>query len=130
MKADIIKKSIVSQFQIISKKAKVAPEKEHIMPTWGLVYKNNGTRGLVTQFGTIERNGAKIDIVDGELRQVKKPFFSTWKRTLKNISNMLEKVDENLDNDKVVKKNIVNLLCFPKDFSERISKINKNITKG
>ena len=75
MKTEAIKETIINQFQTISKKAKVTPEKEHIMPTWGLVYKNNGTRGLVTQFGTIERNGAKIDIVDGEVRQVKKPFF-------------------------------------------------------
>lgn len=125
MKTDAIKKTIVSQFKTISEKAKVTPEREHYVPTWGLVYKNNGTRGFVNQLGTIERNGAKIDIVDGEVRQVKKPFFSTWKRTLKNISNMLKKVDENLDNDKVVTKNIVNVLCFPKDFAERISKINK-----
>lgn len=125
MKTEAIKETIVSQFKTISKKAKVTPEKEHIVPTWGLVYKNNGTRGLVTQFGTIERNGAKIDIVDGEVRQVKKPFFSTWKRTLKNISTMLGKVDENLENEKVVTKNIVNIFCFPKDLAERISKINK-----
>ena len=42
---------------------------------------------------------------------------------------MLGQVDANLENEKVVKKNIVNLLCFPKDFSERIDKINKNLAK-
>ena len=75
MKTEAIKETIISQFKTISKKAKVTPEKEHIMPTWGLVYKNNGTRGLVTQFGTIERNGAKIDIVDGEIRRLKNRFI-------------------------------------------------------
>lgn len=129
MKTEAIKETIINQFQTISKKAKVTPEKEYILPTWGLVYKNNGTRGLVTQFGVIERNGAKIDIVDGEVRQVKKPFYTTWKRTLKNISKMLKKVDANLENEKVVKKNIVNQLCFPNDFSERIERINKNLAK-
>lgn len=125
MKIDAIKKSILSRFQTISQKAKVTPEKENIMPTWGLVYKNNGTRGLVTQFGTVERNGSKIDIVEGEVRQVKKPFYLTWKRTLKNIDNMLGKVEENLENEKVVKKNIVNILCFPKSFAEKIDEINR-----
>lgn len=117
MKTDAVKQSIVSRFQTISKKSKVLPEQEHIMPTWGLVYQKNGTRGLVTQFGTIERNGTKIDIIDGKIRQVEKPFYMTWKRTLKNIDKMLGNVEKNLDNEKVVKKNI---LCFV--FPERLCK--------
>ncbi len=72
MKTEVIKQSIISQFKTLSKKAKVVPEKEHIVPTWGLSYKNNGVRGFVNQFGSIERNGAKIDIVDGEIKQIKK----------------------------------------------------------
>ena len=127
MKTDAVKQSIVSRFQTISKKSKVLPEQEHIMRTWGLVYQKNGTRGLVTQFGTIERNGTKIDIIDGKIRQVKKPFYMTWKRTLKNIDKMLGNVEENLDNEKVVKKNIVSFLCFPKDFAKRVDDINRKL---
>lgn len=36
MKKDAIKERIISQFKTISKKAEVKPEKEHIMPTWGI----------------------------------------------------------------------------------------------
>ena len=50
----------------------------------------------------------------------------TWKRTLKNIDKMLGNVEENLDNEKVVKKNIVNFLCFPESFAKKLMKSTKN----
>ena len=75
MKTEIIIQSIVSRFKSISEKSKVVPKEEHIMPTWGLVYRNNGTRGLVTQFGTIERNGSKIDIVEGKCNRLRNRFI-------------------------------------------------------
>ena len=125
MKTDAIKQSIVSHFKTISKKSKVTPEKENIMPTWGLVYKNKGTRGFVNELGTVESNGTKIDIREGEIKQVKKPFYMTWNRALKKVDKMMQNMEENLDNEKVVTKRIVNILCFPKEFVEKLQEYNK-----
>ena len=113
MKVDIIKQSIINRFVSISKKTKVKPEKENIIPTWGLIYKNNRTKGFVNEYGRMQHNGSKIDIIEGEIRQVKKPFYKTWKQTLKNFDNMLANIEENLDNRDIVEKKTVNLLCFP-----------------
>ena len=125
MKTEAIKESIVQHFQTIAKKSKVTPEKEHVVSTWGLVYKNKCTRGFVNELGTIERNGTKIDIKEGEIKQVKKPFYVTWKYALKGINNMLGKMEENLDNEKMVTKKVVNILCFPASLVEKLSGISK-----
>ena len=130
MKVDIIKQSIINRFETISKKSKVKPEKENIVPAWGLIYKNNGTKGFVSEFGTVERNGSKIDIVDGEVKQVKKPFYRTWKQTLRNFDNMLANIEENLDNKDIIEKKTVSFVCFPKDLADRIDAINRNIHKS
>lgn len=121
MKTEAIKRSIVSHFKTISEKAKVTPTEEHIRPVWGLNYRKRGTQGFVSEFGLVERNGTEIDIVEGEVRQIKKPFWMTWKRALKKINKMMGNMEENLDNEKVVKKNTVNILCFPKDFAKRLA---------
>ena len=105
------------------------PKKENIIPIWGLIYKNKGTKGFVSEFGTIQCNGSKINIIDGEIIQVKKSFFKTWKRTLKSFDNMLSNIEENLDNKNIIEKKTVNLLCFSKESAERINAINKNLNK-
>ena len=127
MKVDIIKQSIVNRFEAISKKSKVKPEKENIIQTWGMIYKNKGTKGFVNELGTIQRNRAKIDIVKGEIRQVKKPFYKTWKQTLRSFDDMLAQIEENLDNKDIIEKRTVNLLCFPKDFADKIDAISKKL---
>ena len=129
MKVNIIKQSILNHFETISKKSKVKPEKENIIPTWGLIYKNKETKGFVNEFGTIKRNSSKINIVDGEIKQVKKPFYKTWKQTLRNFDNMLANIEENLDNKNIVEKRTVKFLCFPKDLADRIDAISRNIDK-
>ena len=113
MKTEAIKQSIVSNFRTLSKKAKVAPTQEHVYPAWGLNYKKTFTDGFVSELGIVQRNGAEINIVKGEVQQAKQPFYMTWKRTLKKINTMLKNIDKNLDNDKVVTKQILNIVTFP-----------------
>ena len=130
MKVDIIKQSILNRFETISKKSKIKPKKENIIPTWGLIYKNKGTKGFVNEFGTLQHNGSRIDIIEGDIRQVKKPFYKTWKQTLRNFDNMLANIEENLDNKNIIEKNTVNFLCFPKDLADKIDGINRNMGKS
>ena len=125
MKTEAIKQAIVTKFKTISERAKVTPEKEHIIPTWGLSYKHRGTEGFVNQLGVIERNGSEINITNGEVRQVKKPFYMTWNRALKKINTMLGNVEENLDNEKVVKKRVVNILTFPENLIKKLQNKQK-----
>ena len=128
MKTEAIKAEIVEKYKQLSQLAHVKPEKENIVPIWGLVYKNNGTSGFVNQIGVIERNRSSIRIVNGnELQLQKKPFYLTWKRTLKNINSMLKNTIENINNSDVVTKRVVNVFCFPKNFVERLAKIGKTL---
>ncbi len=46
----------------------------------------------------------------------------SWKKTLGNINTMLGKIEENIDNKNVVKKNVVSFVCFPKEFVEKLEK--------
>lgn len=127
MKTEAIKVEIIENYKQLSQLAHVKPEKENIVPTWGLVYKHNGTSGFVNQIGVIERNRASIRIVnENELQLQKKPFYLTWKRTLKNINSMLKKTIENINNSEIVTKRVVNILCFPKDTVERLAKIARH----
>ena len=128
MKTEAIKVEIIENYKQLSQLAHVKPEKENIVPTWGLVYKHNGTSGfVVNQIGVIERNRASIRIVnENELQLQKKPFYLTWKRTLKNINSMLKKTTENINNSEIVTKRVVNILCFPKDTVERLAKIARH----
>ena len=125
MKTEAIKQNIVSNYAKLKEIAKETPVKPNIYPVWGLNYKQGRTKGFVNEFGTVERSGAKIDIIDGNVQTIKKPFFSTWKKTLNNINKMLEDTINNIDNKNVVTKRIVNILCFPKEFVDKLSKINK-----
>ena len=114
MKVDFIKQQIVSNYKQLSKLAKVKSTEPNVVSTWGLVYKNKRGSGFVNQLGTIERGSSAIRIIDGkEIQLQKKPTFSTWKKTLVNINNMLQNVMENLDNKDVVTKKVVDVLCFP-----------------
>ena len=123
MKTEAIKAEIVENYKQLSQLAHVKQEKENIVPTWGLVCKHNGTSGFVNQIGVIEKNRSSIRILNGnELQLQKKPFYLTWKRTLKNINSMLKSSIENINNSDVVTKRVVNIHCFPKSFLERLPK--------
>ena len=125
MKTEAIKESIINNYKILSAKSKVKSA-DNIITTWGLNYRKNDKQiGFVNELGLIQRKKAKIEIKDDEIKVLKKPFFSTWKKTLKNMNEMLETIITNLNNPSVVSKRYVKVLCFPKDFIEKLSKLNK-----
>ena len=128
MKTDAIRKQILNNYKQLSQLAHVNPEKENIVPIWGLIYKKANVSGFVNQIGVIERNHTAIRIVnEDQLQLQKKPFYLTWKRTLKNINSMLKNTIENINNKEVVTKNIVNVFCFPESFTKKLAEINKNL---
>ena len=124
MKTEAIKQQIINNYRQISQLAHVEKTQEHLLPTWGIVYKHNNTRGFINQVGTIERNRSSIQIVDGkEIKLQKKPFYLTWKRTLKKMNSMLENTIQNINNREIVDKRILNIIVFPQEFIERLRKI-------
>ncbi len=124
MKTETIKQMVLDNYKQLSQLAKVQEKDKNVIPTWGLIYKYNHTSGFINQIGVIERNNSTIRIINGdEIQLQKKPFYQTWKRTLKNINTMLQKTIENIDNPDIVRKKVANILCFPKDFVERLSNI-------
>ena len=125
MKTEAIKSKIVSNFFVLQDLSKEVANRPHVYPVWELQYKRGFTTGCIHQFGEVERNSSKINIIDGEVQQVKKSSFSTWKRTLKNINTMLEDTIKNIRNKNVVTKKILNITCFPEELVERFSKMTK-----
>ena len=124
MKTEAIKQQILSNYKQLSQLAHVEKTQEHLLPTWGIVYKHNNTHGFINQIGTIQRNRSSIQIVDGkEIKLQKKPFYLTWKRTLKKMNSMLENTIQNINNREIVDKRILNIMVFPQEFIERLRKI-------
>lgn len=124
MKTEVIKQQIIDNYNQLSKLANVKPTNKNIIPTWGLSYKNNGTRGFINQLGIMERGRSSIQIVNGnELILKKKPFYLTWKRVLKNMNSLLKNTIENINNSELVTKRVVNIQCFSKEAIERLSKL-------
>ena len=121
MKTEAVKESIVNNFRILSAKSKIKPA-DNIITTWGLNYrKNDKPIGFVNELGLIQRKKAKIEIKDNEIKLLKKPFFTTWKKTLQNMNEMLETIIINLNNQSVASKKYVKVLCFPKKFIDKLS---------
>lgn len=117
-----------NNYKILAERSKVKSNKGDIITIWGLNYRmNDKPIGFVNELGLIKRKKAKIEIENNELKTVKKPFFLTWNKVLKNINKMLEDMIANLDNSDVVKKRYVNLLCFSNDFAEKVSRIHKKL---
>ena len=130
MRTDNISNSILDNFYKLSYLAKTNIKKvdENYKPLWGLKYKHNNIEGFVSEIGIIERGKAQININNGKLEKIKKPFFSTWKRTLSKINNMLNSMTENFSN-KTVKQTQVNVLVFPEEAAKRISEIQKKLAR-
>ena len=125
MKTEAIKESIINNYKFLSAKSRVKP-KDDIITTWGLNYRKNDKQiGFVNELGLVQRKKAKIEIKDDEIKMLKKPFFATWNKTLKNINEMLETIIINLNNQSVVSKKYVKVLGFPKEFIEKLSKLQK-----
>ena len=129
MKTETIKQSIISNYKILALQSK-NKKQGNIVSVWGLNYKqNNKPEGFVNELGLIQRKSAKIELRDDEIKKIKKPFFSTWKKTLENINTMLEQIIVDFDNPNAVSKTYVNIVCFPKELAERLEKINRKIHK-
>ena len=115
MKTEAIKQQILVNYNKLSDLARIQPKEENVIPVWGIVYKGNWTSGFVNQTGKIERNNSSIQILNGnEIQLQKKPFFSTWKRTLTNINKMLQNTIAQINNNDIVTKNVLNIHCVPK----------------
>lgn len=126
MKTEAIKSEILDSYRQLSKLAQVKQEKEHYLPIWGINYDRDRVSGFVNQVGVIERKRASVRIEEGnEIKLLKKNPFLSWNRVLKNINIMLQDIIKNIDNAEVVKKNIVNLLCFSEEQVEKITKAAK-----
>ena len=130
MKTDNISNSILDNFNKLSSlaKANITKVEKNYKPFWGLKYKHNNAEGFVSEFGTIERGKAQISIRNGKLEKIKKPFFSTWERTLEKINNMLNGMTENFNN-KTVKQTQINVLVFPEKAVKKIQEIQKKLTR-
>ena len=124
MKTEIISQKLLNNYNVLSEMAKVPQTKQCYVPTWGIVYKKGAVKGLVCQEGMIERNGIKLNVLKGKtLKIIEKPFYMTQSMVLKKINGMLEKIINNYDNDKVVEKNVLNILCFPKELMQKIGEL-------
>ena len=130
MKTDNISNSILDNFNKLSSlaKANITKVEKNYKPFWGLKYNHNNVEGFVSEFGTIERGKAQISIRNGKLEKIKKPFFSTWERTLEKINNMLNGMTENFNN-KTVKQTQINVLVFPEKAVKKIQEIQKKLTR-
>ena len=130
MKTDNISNSILNNFNKLSSlaKANITKVDENYKPLWGLKYKHNNVEGFVNQVGTIKRGKAQIRICNGKLEKRKKPFFSTWKRTLEKINNMLNDMTENFSN-KTVKQTQVNIFVLPEEAAKRIQEVQRKLAR-
>ena len=126
MKTKIIQQQIISNYNRLSKLANVPSNEKNVVPLWGLTYKKNFVSGCINNAGIIERNNAVIQIVNGnEIKLKKRPLFSTWKRTLKNINRMLKNTIANIANKEVVTKKVIDLYCFPQETIKTMTKFSR-----
>ena len=110
---EAMNQSIISRFNSISEKAKIPSTERYVHPAWGLGFKKNNVTGSVNDLGYVERNGIRINIIEGVINRGRKPFYMTWNRALTKIDAMLKSVEENLGNKQVVTKSVVNIHGFP-----------------
>ena len=120
MKTDTIKQQILTGYNKITQLAAEKTSQKNVVPIWGITYTKNHTSGFVGQLGLIERGGSSIRIVNGDVVQLHKPFFSTWKGTLKKINKMLQNTIANLENKDVVTKNVLNIFCFSENAVKKL----------
>ena len=121
MKIEIIKQNIINNYKQLSNMSKVSSHNKSEIPVWGLNYKRNGVSGFIGDAG--EGGGKHAGIEGGRERihLIKKPIFSTWKRALSKINDMLEDTKSNINNKNIVNKKVVTFLCFPKDTLSKLT---------
>ena len=72
---------------------------------------------------------AEIKITNDNIQKIKKPLFSSWSKTLGKIDNVLGHTYENINNNDIVQKKQIGLLCFPEDAVKRIQEINDRLVE-
>lgn len=75
---------------------------------------------------TIGKTELVVDNKSGEIINWNKPFFTSWKKVMKNISDSLKIFVENFDNSNIVKKKKITLEGFTPKGWEIINKLKKN----
>ena len=63
----------------------------------------------------IGRTDLLINNKTGEIVRYKKPFWASWKKVLRKAENALKTFNEELDNPKVVEKQVIKLAGLTKD---------------
>lgn len=134
MKTERISGSIIKNYNKLSSMAEANVKKvdSNYLPVWGLEYKHEKLDGFVSKFGIISCGKTEIDIHNGKINKIKKPFFSTWKKALKRVDNMLQNMAEKFDNkngdgERVVKQNQINLLVFSQEAVRKIQEAQMKI---
>lgn len=129
MKTQQISASIIKSYNQLSlmAEANIKNVKPNIFPVWSLSYKQYLIDGKVNKFGNITRGKTKIEIRNGKINKVKKPFFSSWTKALKKVDNMLKNMIEKFnskknDGESIVKQRQVNILCFSKEALAKMQK--------
>lgn len=131
MKTTPIQQKIGKYYKQISELAKEPRTNKNTYPAWGLNYHRNKINGYISETGHIRRNNAEIQIdTKGNLKLIKKPFLSTWRQTLKNISQMLEDITANYNNKEIVNKKVLNIFCFSPEEAEKLTKIASKIVSS
>ena len=62
------------------------PERKGNLVIWGLNYKKDNRDGFVSQNGFIRSEKIKIQIIDGAVQKLKKPFWTTWNKAWQKIN--------------------------------------------
>src|SRR5574344_639884 len=127
MKLEKIQTEIINNYKVLNTKAQLKSENPNILPAWAITLKNKKSDIFINQTGQYEGKNTIVRINSNGLDLLRKPFFSTWKRTLKNINKMILNDTENLDNPKIVQKKQINFMLFPKKTIEKLVEIGKKI---
>ena len=156
MKTLAVQKEIVNKYAKLSKSAKLPfDKKNNIAYFWGLNNKVGNKNVFISESGNIKfetdkknqtgnffkdvvidlYNGiakffdAEIKITNDNIQKIKKPLFSSWSKTLGKIDNVLGHTYENINNNDIVQKKQIGLLCFPEDAVKRIQEINDRLVE-
>ena len=72
---------------------------------------------------------SEIQILNGEIKKIKKPLFSTWDETFEKFNAMLKNTTDNINNKNLIEKSQLQVLCFTKEASKQIQEINAKISR-
>lgn len=70
-----------------------------------------------------KRTILQIDNLTGEVTALKKPFFVSWKKTLKKADEAIKFLLQNINNPEAVKKRIIRIQGFTEDGFKKLKNI-------